>query len=79
MGIVLFFKKRVAKAQMERQEFCKKALLVFYSRKYEREAKEANIGVDIPYFYKAEQQVENLEKRGLIIESYRQLREMGCL
>ncbi len=79
MGIVLFFKKRAAKAQKARQEFCKKALLVFYSRKYEREAKEANADVDIPHFIKAEKQVENLEKHGLITESYRLLCEMGCL
>lgn len=79
MGIVLFFKKRAEKAKEERQEFCKKALLVFYSRKYEREEKEAKVFVDIPHFIKADKQVEELEKRGLIVETYRQLCEAGCL
>lgn len=76
MGIVLFFKKRAEKAQMERQEFCKKALLVFYSKVYEKK----DYGqVTIPHFVKAEMQINDLEKRGLIVEAYRQLHEAGCL
>lgn len=76
MGIVLFFKKRAEKAQMERQEFCKKALLAFYSRKYEAEAKGQ---IEIPHFIKADKQVKELEKRGLVVETFRQLCEAGCL
>lgn len=76
MGIVLFFKKRIEKAQKERQEFCKKALLVFYSRKYEAEDKGQ---VAIPHFVKAEKHVEELEKRGLIVETFIQLYKAGCL
>lgn len=76
MGIVLFFKKRAEKAKEEKQEFCKKALLAFYSRKYEVEDKGK---VAIPHFVKADKQVEELEKRGLVIETFRQLCEAGCL
>ena len=76
MGIVLFFKKRAEKAKEERQEFCKKALLTFYSRKYEAEDKGQ---LEIPHFIKADKQVEELEKRGLVVETFRQLCEAGCL
>lgn len=78
MGIVLFFKKRAEKAKEERQEFCKKILLVFYSKKYEAEAKVKD-NVDIPYFIKAKLQVENLEKCGLVEAMCIQLCEAGCL
>lgn len=76
MGIVLFFKKRAEKAKEERQEFYKKALLAFYSRKYEAEAKGQ---IEIPHFIKADKQVKELEKRGLVVETFRQLCEAGCL
>ena len=76
MGIVLFFKKRAEKAQKERQEFCKKALLDFYSKEYEKK----DYGqVTIPHFVKADMQVQGLEERGLIIEAYSQLHKAGCL
>lgn len=76
MGIVLFFKKRAEKAKEERQEFCKKALLVFYSKVYEKK----DYGqVALPHFIKAEIQIKALEERGLIVEAYRQLHEAGYL
>jgi len=72
MKVIQIIKKRIEKAKEKRLERIEKWLRTYYSRAFET----SDFGiVTIPHFIKADAQVNELKKRGLLEIAYKQIKE----
>lgn len=72
MKVISIIKKRIEKQQQKRREFIKIWLYAYYCRFYEVR----DYGkIAIPYFLSAENKIKELESRGILEITYKQIKK----